>query len=406
MSRSEPSGGALLPLSQMLLYSAANLSTMMVAAFSNSALPLFLGRYGVPNVLIGFLAQERSFVGGFVQPLVGAVSDRLRTPWGRRRPFFLVGVPLTVISLFVLAAEPPLVVVVALLSVFAFFLAVAYDPYLALMPEITPLRQRGRMGSIMAIFNMMGQVFMLLLAVFLWEGSQPLVFYLVGAGLVLGYGVTFMGIREPPAPAKGPSLRLSSPVRYLRGLWQHRELSKYILSQFFFWFGVGGAAPFLTRFGVEVLGVREGVSFLLFLVLVVATALFAVPAGFIGDLLGKTRVLGWGLAGFGLVILAGSQSQGLAMGAAVMALVGAFNALTTVLAFPLLTDLLPKERVGELVGVGSLIWSLAQPLGATAAGLTVDLTGSYRSVFILAGLMVLGSFLLLQTVRPERGGSP
>ncbi|MFH1485152.1 MAG: MFS transporter [Chloroflexota bacterium] len=402
MTQPETPREAMLPLSRMVLYSAANLGTMMVVAFSNSALPLFLGRYQVPNILIGFLAQERSFVGGFVQPLVGALSDRLRTPWGRRRPFFLVGVPLTVASLVFLSTYPPLPAVLLLLLVFAFFLAVAYDPYLALMPDITPAEQRGRMGSAMALFNMLGQVSMLLLAAFLWEGSQPLVFYLVGVGLAASYGVTFFGIQEPSAPAEVLPFKAADPVSYVRGVLKHRELSKYIASQFFFWFGIGGATPFLTRFGVEVLGVSEGVSFLLFLVLVVATAVFAVPAGIAGDRLGKKRVLGWGLAGFGLAVLAGSQSHGLAQGAAVMVLVGAFNALTTVLAFPLLTDLIPKERAGELVGLGSLVWSLAQPLGATLAGLSVDLTGTYRSVFIFAGLMVLVSFLLLQMVRPER----
>ncbi|MCX6021554.1 MAG: MFS transporter, partial [Chloroflexi bacterium] len=84
-----------LSLATMMSYSIANAGTNMVAALANTALPLYLGGYGVPNVAIGFLAQERSFVAGFVQPVVGALSDRTRTRLGRRRPYFLLGVPLT-----------------------------------------------------------------------------------------------------------------------------------------------------------------------------------------------------------------------------------------------------------------------------------------------------------------------
>ena len=57
----------------MIGYSAANFGVNMVNAFSNTALPLFLSTYQLPNILIGFLAQERSFVGAFV--LTVAVSD-------------------------------------------------------------------------------------------------------------------------------------------------------------------------------------------------------------------------------------------------------------------------------------------------------------------------------------------
>src|SRR3972149_23310 len=96
------------PLSTMIFYSVAIGGTNMVNAFTNFALPLFLGRYNLPAVVVGFLAQERSFVGGFVQPIVGAISDRLRTPLGRRRPFFLIGVPLTAASLLFISIHPPL----------------------------------------------------------------------------------------------------------------------------------------------------------------------------------------------------------------------------------------------------------------------------------------------------------
>src|SRR2546423_5242235 len=130
------------PLRTALLFSVANVGSNLVFALFNFAIPLYLKSYGLPAALIGLLANERSLVGGFIQPLVGALSDRTRTPLGRRRPFFLVGVPLTAASLLVLAQHPPTWLVLSIIPFFAFFLAVANDPYPALLAGITPAEQR------------------------------------------------------------------------------------------------------------------------------------------------------------------------------------------------------------------------------------------------------------------------
>ena len=66
---------------------------------------------------------------------------------------------------------------------------------------------------------------------------------------------------------------------------------------------------------------------------------------------------------------------------------------------------MPIDRRGELTGVGSLVWSLAQPVGSFTAGLFIDATGTYRAVFIVAGLLMAVSFFLLRTVRAETTAS-
>lgn len=388
------------PIATVLGYSCANFGVNMVSALTNSAMPLFLGSYGLPNLVIGFLAQERSFVGGFVQPVVGALSDRTATRFGRRKPFFLVGVPLTIAALALLASHPPLWAVLALLVVFSFFLAIANDPYMALMADITPERQRGRVGSVMAVFNMLGQVALLYIASQYWASNEGLVFGAVGLGLAVSFAITFATVQEPPLPPPQPKAVKLAPRAYLQEVLRHRELAKYCGAQFFFWLGSGAAVPFLTRFGIEVLGTDEATAFQLMMVAVGSTALAALPAGVLGDRFGKKQVLSAGLTLFAAVALVGSQTQTVEQGVVVMALVGTANAVIASLAFPLLTDLMPSDRKGEFTGLGSLVWSLAQPIGSTLAGLTVDLTGSFRTVFLVAGLAIALSVLGLQTVHP------
>ncbi|MGN6700399.1 MAG: MFS transporter [Thermomicrobiales bacterium] len=387
----------------MLLYSVASAGKNMVDAFSNAALPLYLEPYGLPGWLVGLLAQERSGIGGLVQPAIGALSDRTRTRFGRRRPYFLLGVALTALALVFLAFHPPLVPMLAVVAVLSFLLAVAADPYLALLADMTPERQRGRLGSFMGIFAMAGQVVMLLLAAVLWQTHERVVIFATAAGLLLCFGVTFAGVREPPLAAAASSATRSplAPGRYLRDVLRYREVAKYSLAMTFFWLGGGSAAPFLTRFGVHELGLSDGKAFFLVMLIVLCTAIFAYPAGYLGDHYGKKPVQSAGLLFYGVAILISSQARTMEQILPAIVFVGLGNTIPTVLALPMLADLIPKRRAGEFTGLGSMLWSLCQPLGALIGGALADASGGYRLTFIFAGVMMLVSCVLLQTVRPR-----
>src|SRR5256885_10719403 len=110
------------------------------------------------------------------------------------------------------------------LSVNAFFLNVAIDPYTALMADIVPPGQRGRIGTVLAIFNMLGQIAATLISLFLWDRSPELVFVLVAAILVVAFTVTTVGVREPVAPPLSRDPVTIDVGAYLRGLLAQREL--------------------------------------------------------------------------------------------------------------------------------------------------------------------------------------
>jgi MFS family permease len=390
--------------SQAVIYAFGNLGSNCVYSFLNGAAGLYLLRYPeVPTWAVGLLAQERSFAGAFVQPVVGAWSDRTRTRLGRRRPFFIGGVALTAASLLYLGGFPPLVPMLIVLSVNAFFLNVAVDPYLALMADIVPQRQRGRVGAVLAAFNMLGQIIASLSAAFLWNTSPELVFVIVAAVLVISFGITTAFVREPPIPPSEPAPAVRIDVGgYVRGLLAQRELTKYVLAAALFWLGTGGVLPYLTRFGVNVLEMTEGDTFFLFLPALIGTVIGAIPAGLLADRRGKKPVLTAGVFAFGIFALVGSQVQNVPQALAAMFVIGLANGFWTALAVALLVDLVPPERAAEMTGVGSAIWSLVQPLGAVVAGLLIDQFADYRVSFIGAAGFVFLSFLLLLTVRPER----
>jgi MFS family permease len=137
------------------------------------------------------------------------------------------------------------------------------------------------------------------------------------------------------------------PLAYIRGLAAERELVKYVLAASAFWLGTGGVLPYLTRFGVHVLGVSEGTAFQLFLPALVGTIVGSVPAGYAADRIGKLPVLATGVLAFSIIAFVSSQVGTFEQALLAMGVIGLANGVWTSLAVPLLIDLTPPERAAE-----------------------------------------------------------
>jgi maltose/moltooligosaccharide transporter len=394
------------PLSfgQAVVFSLANFGSNMTYQLLNFGAALYLLRYPeVPPWAVGLLSQERSLAGALVQPVVGAISDRTRTPIGRRKPFFILGVALTAASLLFLATFPPLAPMLLVLAVNAFFLNVAVDPYMALQADVVPQDQRGRIGAALAIFALLGAFSMTIFASQAWDRSPGLVFVVCAVGLIVTWTVTTVGVREPATPPRPHEPLRMDVAGYLRDLASRRELLKYVFAILFYWLGSGGVVPFITRFGTEVLGMQEGESFLLAAPALVGGIFGALAGGYLADRRGKQPVIAVAM----LVLAIGAGIAGLlvattAQAYAALGLLGLANGAVFALLVPLLVDLVPPERAAEMTGLGSGLWSLSQPVGAFAAGVLIQVTANYRSAFVGAAALILLSFLILLTVRQSR----
>ncbi len=387
----------------MLLYSVARAGVGVHDTFFNAAAGLFLASYGLPNVVIGFLANERSFVGGVLNPIAGGVSDRLRWRFGRRKPFMLCIIPV-VLGFLILMNRPDTWLTVTIFLVGPIFLGVAVTAYEVLLPDNVVSAQRGLVNGVNRACAFLAGMGLLLLSSALWEDAPWGIFLAVAVGLGLGFLITFLTVQEGPIPEGEDDGSLKfRPLDYLRDLLAMREATKYVVSYLFFWMGIGGVTPFITRFGHEDLGIPENETFLLLLAVFISTLVAVVPAGWLGDKLGKMRVSVWGMLVFGVIIIVSSQIATLEQAVIALAVAGIAQAVPTALAYPLFTEIVPARRMGELSGLSTMIWSMGQPLGATLLGLMADATGTLRTVLLGGGFLLLVSWLLLRSVRVEEG---
>ena len=113
----------------------------------------------------------------FNDPLVGMLSDRVQTRWGRRRPFLLVfSIPFG-ISFYLLWAVPELDSQIALAAyvTFAFMLVDTFGtllsvPYLSLIPELTKdYDERTSLAGFRTVFQLLGSLMVVIAAPMIFD---------------------------------------------------------------------------------------------------------------------------------------------------------------------------------------------------------------------------------------------
>ncbi len=220
-------------------------------------------------------------------PLIGHISDRTRTRWGRRRPFLLFGPLPFALAFALLWFRPPwgseLALAVYYAIAYVVFDAAAtfvYMPYFALTPELTQdYDERTALTSYRMFFSIFGSLVAFTIPLMIVGSFTPenaprvltmgLIFGIVSALPLL---LTFFGTRERPefvAQAQ-PSLRQS-----LRAARQNRPFVFGLIIFLLTWVSVSVLESTLLYF-VKYVVQREPQSDLIMAVIFI-TAIFALP---------------------------------------------------------------------------------------------------------------------------------
>ncbi len=392
-----------------VFYAAGSIGTGAFYAFNNFVLPPILKGFGAPDLLIGLLSSTRSIEGALIQPTIGAYSDRVWTRFGRRRPFLMVGVPLSAAFLVAGAFVDSLVPLAVVIFLFSIFFNVAIDPYTALLADIAPLEHRGWLSGLATGVQLASSVAFLVVIFFATSNgaSVPLWTYiLIAAILLLSFGVTVLGIREPRELEDHTTQRM--PLRvYLNAVLEQRQAVRYLGTLFVYQFGLNAILPYLVLFIVKDIRQTEQVGFALSAVLLVVTAAGAIIFGRLADRIGTRRVLaiGWGL--LSLSALAGVVITNLVETIVVVVLAGIGNGAATAVSWPLLTALIPPEKSGVFAGLKAAAESVAIPLSVVVAAEVFLPRFGYRGIFAMLAInIILALVLLVRFVHVPRAAKP
>lgn len=239
----EPDASEILPLPVKFAYGAGDAAPAMAAVIISFFQLFFLTSVaGLGPIAAGSILLVARFVDGVTDPVMGWISDRTRSRFGRRRFWLLVGaVPFGV--LFALQWLVPPVdpglrwwYYLAIISLFSVSFTLIHIPYTSLTPELTrDYNERTSLNSFRFAFSIGGSLTAgVLHPVVVGQFASPQVGYTV-AGLLFGtlmifpMLITFAGVREryqaasdaPPQsfPALLRALISNRPYMFVVGIY-------------------------------------------------------------------------------------------------------------------------------------------------------------------------------------------
>lgn len=196
-----------------LIYGSADIGFSMTSTIIGAYFAIFLTDVvgispGIAAIAI-FAGRSWDYVN---DPLMGYLSDRTRSRWGRRRPFMLFGALPYALAFIMIWWRPPFLSGDTALAIYYAFAYVLYDtaatfvymPYFALTPELTDdYDERTKLTSFRMVFSIVGSLVAFIVPMMIIRSMQPenssrvlLMGVIFGLASALPLLLVFFGIRE------------------------------------------------------------------------------------------------------------------------------------------------------------------------------------------------------------------
>jgi len=360
--------------------------------FTWATLPLYLKRLTDSNAITGIILSTAGITGLIFPVLAGALSDRIQTRFGRRRPLIVAGWILTGLMVLLLMQinTLSLALPVIFLAYAGFFWSIG--PYFALLPDTVPVSQRSFASGLMFLVGGTGILSYLLFAARLWEVSPARPFVWTLTAIPLAVTILCLSVKEKKTAdaVQHPSL--------LAGLIRERNLLKFFAGMALQWIGLWMVSAFFVIACMAIFGLTVERAVQAFFVMNASFVLFALPAAILAPRLGLKRTMIFGVAllicSFCAVPFIKTYSTLLAW----MVIAGIGYGTVLAVAYPFFLSMLPPGNTAGFVGFYHACQNGMLLIGPAAAGGLIDHFG-YMTLFYGAAAVMLAGLIMYLTVR-------
>lgn len=377
----------------------------------------------VPKVVLGMVGSQQSgsavswltasgaLLASVIQPIIGALSDRSQHRSGRRRPYMVVGVAGTTLSLVAMGLVHHFVPFLALYWSLQLFSNLASAPYQALIPDVVIFEQRGIASGYMGLMSQIAIIGGVLLPTFLSVRSA----FLVIAGLqVMGLLVTIIGVPEVPLSLPAAAWNFK---RFLAAFWispkAYPDWWWVFVTRLLVMLGFSTVEYYLYYYlhFVQHLANPNTVLDEALIAVTLASLVSVLTAGWLSDKWHRRRVMVI-LGGIVMAIAAAgfvmTHSLSMVVLLAVVFGLGYGTYLST--DWALAIDVLPPTGdAAKDMGLWSISQTVGQTIATALAGLLLTLTVahwgtslSYRALFLVACVYFVAGSILVTRVRSVR----
>ncbi|MEJ1960897.1 MAG: MFS transporter [Gammaproteobacteria bacterium] len=343
-------------------------------------------------------------------PFFGWLSDRTTSAWGMRRPWLVGGALGGAVSLWLVAAAPSMPWMLAGWCLAQLSFNAVLAPLAALLPDHVPAARRGTVAGILSITTPLGQVGGTYLTRAL-SGDMAAMF-LVPAAVCIVLVLALASVL-PDRRLSREHVPEATGFAFMKTFWiRPREVPDFA------WVCAGRfclilCMSFLTAYQPFFLMNRLGfaaehvpdIVFRSTLVQAAAVVLAGLVAGRLSDLTHRRKpfVIAAGLAcaaGSWLIAIAPSYPVFLAGICLFGAGLGGYLSVD----FALVTDVLPNKEddAAKDLGLFNIASALPQSIAPAIASAILLSMGSYRAVFVVAGIAGVAAALAVIPVRSAR----
>lgn len=198
-----------LSLGQIIQMNVGFLGLQFSFGLQQSSMGPIYSYLGADEASLPLLSLAGPITGLLVQPIVGAMSDRTQSRWGRRTPYFLIGAILCSLSLFAMPFSSALWMAASLLWILDAANNITMEPYRAYVGDRLPKDQHPAGYIIQSAFTGLAQTLAYLSpALLVWLGMSKdavgdnhipqFIFWSFMFGALISVTTIFWSIRKVP----------------------------------------------------------------------------------------------------------------------------------------------------------------------------------------------------------------
>ena len=302
--------------------------------------------------------------------VMGTLSDRTRSRWGRRRPFILFGYVLWGLSTilfptvaYVKETSMAIIMIVIADSIMTFFGSTANDAaFNAWTTDIATSETRGRVEGVLNLSVFLAQIVAMVAAGILIDSFGYFIFFYALGGIVMLVGLVAGSLlQDAPLPqdeekTKSSFLSEFADLFDVNTLKENRLLFIILIFIMLSSIGMQVSLPYLIIYLENYVGVTKTEFSIIGGAVMLGSAVFAIPFGLLADQWNKRNMIFVAtiVSSLGGILLSLVRSLPL------LALTGllwqAFSVAMSIASVAWLKDLLPEQNRGKFLGIRMIFW--------------------------------------------------
>lgn len=402
---------------------------LMLWQMYNYYCPLFLKEFlGTDKTyLIGIIMAADNFFAIFMLPLFGMLSDKTKSKWGRRMPYIVIGMILSVIAFPFVAVTyyfNSLVGLIVMMLVILLIMNMYRNPAVALMPDITPKPLRSQANGIINLVGyigaVMGGAIALVIGIFFKDlKEQGIAAFIVASFfMLLAVVILILKINEPKLVKEMEPLMQEGEKQsesFTEDIEVNTKLSRrdkvntiILLLSVLFWFvSFNAVESFYSVFCKEVFGKESIIGTIVMAGLPLSSIITFMLTINLPAKIGRKRTVIIGLisliVGFTAVVVEGAfKAYNPIIFIIAILVCGVGWALINANSYPMLVEVSNKDNVGKYTGLYYTFSMIAQSITPILAGTLITINGKYNILFIYALIAMIIAMVIFSFFKENK----